>query len=65
MQVKVLKVTQTGKGWNLAYVQCGQLFGTVIAAVEVNEPGEGYELKSILKEKDGRIVPMIRIEKPA
>jgi hypothetical protein len=63
MKVQVMKVTQTGKGWNLAYVQCSGLIGTVIASSDVVEPGE-YELRSSLQEKAGRIVPMIRIEKP-
>lgn len=62
MKVQVLKVTQTGKGWNLAYVQCGQLFGTVMASADVVEPGE-YELRSSLREKAGRIVPLIRVER--
>lgn len=60
--MRVLKVTQTGKGWNLAYIQCVQLFGTVVAAADVNEPGE-YELRSTLREKDGRIQPRIRVER--
>jgi hypothetical protein len=61
MKVQVFKVTQTDKGFNLAYCQCGNLFGTVVASNEVTEPGE-YELRSTLREKEGRIIPMIRIE---
>jgi hypothetical protein len=63
MKVQVLKVASTGKGWNIAYIQCGQLIGTCIANADVSDPGE-YELRSTLREKDGRIVPMIRVEKP-
>jgi hypothetical protein len=63
MKVQVMKVVQTGKGWNLAYCQCGQLYGTIVSSAEVVEPGE-YELRSTLREREGRIVPMIRVEKP-
>lgn len=62
MKVRVLKVTPTGKGWNLAYIQCGQLFGTVVAAIDVDQPGD-YILRSTLREKDGRIEPRIRVER--
>ena len=63
MNVKVLKVTQTGKGFHIVHVQCGNLFGDCIASPDVTEPGE-YVLKSSLRERQGRLVPMIRVEKP-
>lgn len=62
MKATVLKVTVTGKHYNIAYVRCGQLFGTVVAAQDVTEPGE-YELRSSLQEKAGRLIPLIRVEK--
>lgn len=62
MKVKVLRVQLTGKGYNVAHVQCGNLYGNVLAAQDVTEPGE-YELKSTLQEKAGRIIPLIRVER--
>jgi len=62
MRVQVLRVRVTDKGFNVAHCQCGNLFGEVLASAEVTEPGE-YELKSTLREKEGRIVPLIRVEK--
>lgn len=61
MKIHVFKVTQTGRGFNLAYCQCGNLFGTVVASSDVVEPGD-YELRSTLQEKAGRIIPLIRVE---
>ena len=62
MKVQVLKVTPTSKGFHIVHVQCGNLFGNCIASPDVTEPGE-YFLKSSLHEKEGRLVPMIRVEK--
>jgi hypothetical protein len=62
MKVQVFKVKETGKGYNLVYCQCGNLYGTVVSSPDVVDPGE-YELRSSLREKDGRIIPLIRVEK--
>lgn len=62
MKVHVLKVTTTGKGYNIVHMQCGQLFGDCLATDDVSEPGE-YELRSSLQVKNGRLVPKIRVEK--
>ncbi len=62
MQVKVLQTRRTAKGLNIAHIQCGQLFGDVLATDDVTCPGE-YVLKSTLRLKEGRIVPLIRVEK--
>ena len=62
MKVQVLKVTPTAKGYNVVHVQCGNLFGDCIAAPEVETLGE-YWLKSTLQVKQGRLVPLIRVEK--
>jgi hypothetical protein len=61
MKVHVYKVKVTSQNWNLAYCQCGDLYGTIVASPEVTQPGD-YELRSTLREKDGRIIPMIRVE---
>lgn len=61
MNVTVLKVTPTGKGYNIAHVRCGQLYGDCIASEAVTEPGE-YFLSSRLQVKQGRLTPLIRVE---
>lgn len=63
MQVKVLNVRRDSKGNAIAHVQIGSMFGDVLATDEVTEPGE-YFLKSTLRVRDGRIIPLIRVEKP-
>ena len=61
MRVQVLQVRRQNKVL-VAHIQCGQLFGDVLATEDVTGPGE-YELKSTVVVKDGRIVPRIRVEK--
>lgn len=61
MKVRVLKVTTTDKNYNVVHVQCGNMYGDCLATQDVTEPGE-YELRSSLQVKQGRLVPMIRVE---
>lgn len=61
MKVRVLKVTPTDKSYNVVHVQCGNLYGDCLATQDVTEPGE-YDLRSSLQVKQGRLVPMIRVE---
>ena len=62
MKVQVLKVTPTGKGYNVVHIQCGHHFGDCLASEEVTEPGE-FELRSSLQVKEGRLIPKIRVER--
>ena len=47
MKVKVLGIKETGKGFNIAHVQLGNLFGDCLAVLEITQPGE-YELRSTI-----------------
>ena len=47
MKVKVLGIKETGKGFNIAHVQLGNLFGDCLAVLEITQPNE-YELRSII-----------------
>ena len=40
MKVKVLGIKETGKGFNIAHVQLGNLFGDCLAVLEITQPGE-------------------------
>lgn len=62
MKAQVFKIVQTNKKFNIAHCCIGNLYGTVIATKAVDVPGE-YEVRSVLKEKDGRIAPEILIVK--
>ena len=62
MQVHVIALGKTPKGQNLAYVKHGDLVGSVIASDDIIEPGI-YELRSSLRVTDGRLMPLIRVEK--
>lgn len=61
MKVKVLGIKETGKGFNIAHVQLGNLFGDCLAVLEITQPGE-YELRSTILVENGRLVPKIRVE---
>lgn len=62
MKAQVLKVVETNKKFNIAHCRVGKLYGTVIATKAVTGPGE-FEFKSSLREKDGRIVVEVLIDK--
>ena len=62
MKVKVLDIKETGKGFNIAHVQLGNLSGDCLAVLEITQPGE-YELRSTILIENGRLVPKIRVEK--
>ena len=61
MKVKVLGIKETGKSFNIAHVQLGNLFGDCLAVQEITQPGE-YELRSTILVENGRLVPKIRVE---
>lgn len=63
MLVKVLYTRKLKTGQNVAHVQIGEMFGDVLATDDITGAGE-YDLKSTLRQQDGRIVALIRIEKP-
>lgn len=63
MKVKVLGIKETGKGYNIAHVQLGNLFGDCLAVPEITQPGE-YELRSAIHVENGRLIPKIRVEQP-
>ncbi len=62
MKVQVLQVRKTTKGRTVVHIQCGDLFGDCVATSDVTEPGE-YELRTTLRVVDGRLIPLIRVEK--
>lgn len=62
MKVEVLHVKETGKGFNVAHVRAGNLFGDCLTAPDVVEPGE-YWLKGTLQVREGRLVSLIRVER--
>ena len=64
MKCRVLKVTETGKHFNVVHVHIPShnLYGNCLSSVDVKEPGE-YEIISTLMEKQGRIVSLIMVGK--
>lgn len=62
MKCQVLGMKKTSGGLPVAHIRVGDLFGDVLATKDVIGPGE-YELKVTLREKEGRLVPLARVEK--
>ena len=63
MQIKVFSVRVDSKGFHIAHVQFQDRFADCLATPDVTGPGI-YELKSTLRVRDGKLIPLIRVEKP-
>lgn len=62
MKVQVVRVWNTDKDFRVALCRHGHMYGSVLASLDVDQPGE-YELKTTLQEQDGRLVALLKVEK--
>lgn len=60
-KIKVLALRRDRNQQNIAHCEFNGMYGDVLAVPQVQAAGV-YELKITVKVKDGRLVPMMRVE---